>query len=117
MPRIPRNQTDIHIGARLRRRRKELRLSQAQLGDTVGVTYQQVQKYESGANSISCSALFLFAKALQTDVTWFLQDSLDKPVNSEPVALSEIDRLFSSIPKRAARKQLLAFIRTLAGEN
>jgi transcriptional regulator with XRE-family HTH domain len=64
-PDIEAKQIDIEIGARLRVARKARGFSQTELGDSIGVTFQQIQKYERGANRISCSALILLAGALQ----------------------------------------------------
>lgn len=62
---------DIHVGARLRLRRKAMGLSQTQLADSVGITFQQLQKYERGANRVSASKLYGMAVTLQTSVAWF----------------------------------------------
>jgi transcriptional regulator with XRE-family HTH domain len=64
---------DIHVGARIRMRRKSLGLSQTQLADSVGITFQQLQKYERGANRVSASKLYGMAVTLQTSVSWFFQ--------------------------------------------
>lgn len=65
---------DSAIGGRVRQRRRELGLTQAQLALALGVTFQQVQKYESGANRISAATLFWTARALQTTPAYFFQD-------------------------------------------
>lgn len=62
---------DLHIGRRLRRRRRLLNLTQQQLGDRLNIRFQQVQKYECGANRISAGRLWYLAEALQTDVSYF----------------------------------------------
>ena len=62
---------DIHVGARLRLRRKAMGLSQTQLADSIGITFQQLQKYERGANRVSASKLYGMAVTLQTSVAWF----------------------------------------------
>lgn len=62
---------DAHVGARLRERRILLSISQEQLGKYVGLTFQQIQKYEKGLNRISCSKLFEFAKFLKVDIGYF----------------------------------------------
>jgi transcriptional regulator with XRE-family HTH domain len=58
----------------MRRRRQELGMTQTTLGDSVDVTFQQVQKYERGANRISASRLYAFAKVLGVPVTYFFED-------------------------------------------
>jgi len=62
---------DLHIGRRLRRRRRVLGLTQQQLGDRLGIRFQQVQKYECGANRISAARLWYLAKALEIDLGYF----------------------------------------------
>lgn len=66
-------EVDHHVGQRLRRRRKLLGLTQQQLGDSVGIRFQQVQKYESGANRMSASRLFDLAEALDVPVQYFYE--------------------------------------------
>ncbi|HWL69346.1 MAG TPA: helix-turn-helix transcriptional regulator [Geminicoccus sp.] len=58
------------IGERLRRRRIELGLTQEQVGQVIGVSYQQVQKFERGANRVSAARLILIAERLRTDIQW-----------------------------------------------
>lgn len=65
---------DKYVGARLKFRRKEFGISQAKLGDMIGVTFQQIQKYERGENRIGASTLYEFAKLLKTDVAYFFKD-------------------------------------------
>ena len=62
---------DVHVGARLRGRRKELGLSQSDAGRSLGCTFQQIQKYERGANRISASALWKLAGLLEVEVGYF----------------------------------------------
>ena len=65
------NLVDEYIGKRLKLRRVMLHMSQHELASMIGVTFQQVQKYESGANRISASRLFIIAKVLQVDIAFF----------------------------------------------
>ncbi len=65
------NPIDAHVGARIRKRRTQKRLSQSALGGELGVTFQQVQKYESGANRVSASKLWTISKSLNRNVGWF----------------------------------------------
>lgn len=64
---------DIHIGHRVRARRKELKLSQGDLGEAIGVTFQQVQKYERGANRLSGSMIWECARALRVEPGFFFE--------------------------------------------
>ena len=62
---------DLHLGKRLRRRRRLLGLTQQQLAVHVGIRFQQIQKYECGANRISAARLWQLAEALETPVSYF----------------------------------------------
>ncbi len=73
---------DVHLGRRLRRRRRLLGLTQQQLGDQVGVRFQQIQKYECGANRLSAARLWELAEALKIPVGYFY-DGLDVGAPSE----------------------------------
>lgn len=64
---------DDHIGRRIRELRIERKLSQQALGERLGVSFQQVQKYEKGANRISASRLYLVSKALGVDLLYFFE--------------------------------------------
>ena len=65
---------DNHVGARLRARRKELGMSQNRLAEAIGVTFQQIQKYERGANRVVASRLYDLAAALDVPVSYFFTD-------------------------------------------
>lgn len=65
------SEIDLHIGRRLRRRRRVLGLTQQQLGERLNIRFQQVQKYECGANRISAARLWYLAKALEIDLAYF----------------------------------------------
>ena len=65
---------DIHVGRRVRIRRKLLGMSQTVLGDLIGLTFQQVQKYERGANRIGASRLFELSQVLDVPVSFFFDD-------------------------------------------
>ncbi len=65
---------DVHVGRRVRSRRKLLGISQEQLGKAINLTFQQVQKYENGANRIGASRLFELSKVLDVPVLFFFDD-------------------------------------------
>ncbi len=65
------NDIDLYVGKRLRRRRRLLGLTQQQLAEAVGIRFQQIQKYECGANRISASRLFELSEALHVPVQYF----------------------------------------------
>ncbi len=92
------NPIDVHVGARLRARRTLVGLSQTALGDAMGITFQQMQKYESGRNRISASRLYDVSKLLDIDIGYFF-DEMDRTIESESPA-----RLIQQKSKRSARK-------------
>jgi transcriptional regulator with XRE-family HTH domain len=80
------NPIDVHVGARIRLRRTLLGISQVALAETVGLTFQQVQKYEKGMNRVSSSRLVDMANALDVDVPYFFQEmsaAVEKQTPSE----------------------------------
>jgi transcriptional regulator with XRE-family HTH domain len=107
---------DIHVGARLRAFRKEARMSQETLAGHLGVTFQQVQKYERGTNRISASKLFEAAELLRMPIALFFEgleggqggakDPLLASVASDP-ELRRLIRLYLSQPSEQARRRIL----------
>jgi len=76
---------DLHVGKRLRRRRRLLGLTQQALGDQVGIRFQQIQKYECGANRVSASRLFELSEALSVPVQHFYEGlSEHDPISGNP---------------------------------
>jgi len=71
---------DVHVGQRMRLRRQMLRMSQEQMAGTLGVSFQQVQKYERGTNRISASRLFDVSRVLAVPVSYFFEDLTDDAV-------------------------------------
>ena len=65
---------DVHVGARLRQRRTLLGMTQTNLGDAIGVSFQQMQKYENGANRISASRLFDLSRLFDVPIQFFFDD-------------------------------------------
>jgi transcriptional regulator with XRE-family HTH domain len=68
------NFIDAHVGNRIRMRRQIVGMSQEKLGELLGITFQQVQKYEKGSNRISASRLYMTAKTLGVPVQFFFED-------------------------------------------
>jgi transcriptional regulator with XRE-family HTH domain len=68
------NYIDVHVGHRIRMRRQFVGMSQEKLGELLGITFQQVQKYEKGSNRISASRLYFTAKILGVPVQFFFDD-------------------------------------------
>jgi transcriptional regulator with XRE-family HTH domain len=81
------NFVDAYVGARLRMRRVMLGMSQSKLGGMLGVTFQQIQKYEKGSNRISASRLKQAAEVLETSIDFFLEGAPAQP--TMPVGMAE----------------------------
>jgi transcriptional regulator with XRE-family HTH domain len=73
MPNGKAHPIDIHLGQRIRLRRTELGMSQQKLGEAIGLTFQQVQKYECGANRMGGSRLWQMSRVLSVPVNWFFE--------------------------------------------
>jgi transcriptional regulator with XRE-family HTH domain len=73
------NEIDFYVGKRLRRRRRLLGLTQQSLGDMVGIRFQQIQKYECGANRISAARLFELSEALSVPIQYFYEGLMENP--------------------------------------
>jgi transcriptional regulator with XRE-family HTH domain len=82
------NPTDRHVGARVRMRRMMLGMSQEKLGDALGLTFQQVQKYEKGANRIGASRLQQIAHILQVSVSFLFEGAPNVP-GHHPTGMAE----------------------------
>ena len=74
---------DLHVGRRLRRRRRLMGMTQQQLANMVGIRFQQVQKYECGANRITASRLFELSSALSVPVQYFYDGLSVSPANTQ----------------------------------
>lgn len=123
------NPIDIHVGQRLRLRRTLLGLSQEVLGEAVGITFQQLQKYERGANRISASRLFNLSQVLGVPVSFFFEDmphlegsSMDAPTGEtqefESMARREtleLVRAYYRIEDEHVRRRAFDLIKALAG--
>jgi transcriptional regulator with XRE-family HTH domain len=89
---------DVHVGSRVRLRRNMLGLSQGKLGEAIGLTFQQVQKYERGVNRISASRLYELSRVLDVPVTFFF-DTID-PVRAPAIPDGPDELNWSSDPLR-----------------
>ncbi|MBC8339873.1 MAG: helix-turn-helix domain-containing protein [Rhodospirillales bacterium] len=135
-PGVP-NPVDIHVGSRLRQRRTLLGLSQEKLGDAVGLTFQQIQKYERGANRMGASRLFQFSQILDVPITYFyenlpsglktaeaqvtrgLSEQAQKPMETDPMARKEtlnLVRAYYKIGDTKVRKRLFELVKVLGGK-
>ena len=77
---------DVHVGARMRQRRSLLGMSQTNLGTAVGLTFQQIQKYERGSNRIGSSRLFEFSKVLDVPVSYFFDEMPANALSGRPMS-------------------------------
>jgi len=100
--------TDVHVGSRVRMRRNMLGLSQERLGEAIGLTFQQVQKYERGTNRIGASRLLELSRVLDVPVSFFYDDT--DPVRAPAVpGFGETDQAsFDSDPLR--RRETLELV-------
>ncbi len=100
---------DIHVGKRLRLRRSVLGFSQEYVGKKLGVTFQQIQKYERGVNRVGSSRLYDFARILKVPVAYFFE-ALEEPQGFAENTASETDGLLE-IPHMLESKETLALVR------
>ena len=111
-PGIP-NPVDIHVGSRVRLRRTLLGLSQEKLGEAVGLTFQQIQKYERGANRIGASRLFEFSRILDVPVSFFFDDMAERAkVREGQEAVGLADQPQAALePDPLTRRETLELVR------
>ena len=88
MPSGKPNPVDVHVGSRVRLRRTLLGMSQEKLGEAIGLTFQQVQKYERGANRIGASRLWDLSRVLDCPMSFFFEEMDDQTAQSSPRNLS-----------------------------
>lgn len=132
------NPIDVHVGARIRLRRTLLGMSQERLGECLGLTFQQVQKYERGANRVGASRLFDLSRVLDVRVGYFFEEISDTAQAASPVEVIrgnvtkavdvpddnpmtkretlELVRAYFSITDPNVRGQVLAMAKALGGE-
>ncbi len=123
------NPIDVHVGSRIRLRRMLVGMSQEKLGDMLGLTFQQVQKYEKGANRVGASRLYQISRILGVSVQFFFddmpaadgQDEVSEgstpPYVMDFVSSSEglqLNRAFTRIDEPAVRKKLLELVKALS---
>jgi transcriptional regulator with XRE-family HTH domain len=120
-----RTPADEYISTAVRFRRKELGLTQADLARAIGVTFQQVQKYENGSSRILAGRLFAISQALQVPVSYFLQPINCAATTKVESRASEMLKVpgaaallwhYLKIETPAHRRSLLDFARSLAGQ-
>lgn len=124
------DETDLHVGKRLRRRRRLLGMTQQELAGQVGVRFQQIQKYECGANRITASRLYDLSRAMNVSVQYFFDgmaaanpmpnaandaEQMEGDILSQKETL-ELVRAYYRLGERP-RKRLLELAKALEGDN
>ena len=127
------NPIDVHVGSRVRLRRTMLGISQEKLGEHLGITFQQIQKYEKGANRIGASRLQEIARVLDTPVAFFFEDAPGTAAGGQK-GFSEADgadyvvdflssaeglqlnRAFIKIKDAKVRRKIVEMVRALADD-
>ena len=127
------NPIDVHVGSRVRLRRNMLGMSQEKLGEKLGITFQQVQKYEKGTNRVGASRLQAIASILDTPVSFFFEDAPGQNARpskgfSEDSATSyvvdfissaeglQLNRAFVRITDPKVRRKIIELVRTIAAD-
>lgn len=123
------NPVDVHVGGRIRLRRMVLGMSQEKLGDSLGLTFQQIQKYEKGTNRVSASRLLSIGEILGVPVSFFYE-GLDEALvpatgmaEADPVAYVmdfvnspeglQLNMAFNKIKNPETRKRIVDLVKTL----
>ncbi len=111
---------DRHVGTRIRERRIMLGLSQQQMADMIGVTYQQAHKYERGINRISAGRLYEITRVLNVPITYFFEGlditEDDETLNPRQRMCLELARNFASISNQRHQEALSQLARALAAQ-
>jgi transcriptional regulator with XRE-family HTH domain len=82
---------DHQVGRRIRQARRDAKLTQGQLGDLIGLTFQQVQKYEKGVNRVSAGTLYEISKVLGLHISWFFDEEVVDKIGDESKESSEFN--------------------------
>ena len=110
------NAIDMHVGKRVRLRRTLLGMSQEQLGTELNITFQQVQKYERGANRIIASRLWDISQILDVPISYFFDDMSQDTMKSSPRCVSRagevLDGYGDQLRDPMARRETLELVRT-----
>jgi transcriptional regulator with XRE-family HTH domain len=118
------NPIDRHVGARIRMQRMVRGVSQTDLGNAVGVSFQQIQKYENGANRVSASRLQRIAGALEVTPEFFFEEEAQKGVGPTDLAVIDdfilsrdgiaLSRAFTKITDAKMRRRIVSLVEQLA---
>lgn len=127
------NPIDVHVGSRVRLRRTMLGMSQEKLGEALGITFQQIQKYEKGTNRVGASRLQNISKILNVPVSFFFEDAPGDAPGGQPgmaeanssnyvvdfLSSSEglqLNRAFVKISDAKVRRKIVDLVKALAAE-
>ncbi len=126
------NPIDVHVGSRVRLRRMMLGMSQEKLGEALGITFQQIQKYEKGTNRVGASRLQHIATVLKVPVSFFFEDAPGTPEEAAGFAESSshsyvvdflssteglsLNKSFVRIKDARVRRRIVDLVQTLAAE-
>lgn len=126
------NPIDIHVGSRVRLRRMMLGMSQEKLGEALGITFQQIQKYEKGTNRVGASRLQHIATVLKVPVSFFFEDAPGSPEEAAGFAETgshsyvvdflssteglSLNKSFVKIKDARVRRRIVDLVQTLAAE-
>ena len=109
------NPIDVHVGNRLRQRRTLLGMSQEKLGEAIGLTFQQVQKYERGMNRIGSSRLFDLARVLDVPVSYFFEEMTQEVADRSPARQAGLGEQapmpYEQEPDPMAKRETLELVR------
>jgi transcriptional regulator with XRE-family HTH domain len=113
------NAYDDHVAKRIRMARKARGMSQTEFGDPLGISFQQIQKYESGKNRVSAGRLFEMANLLEVDISYFFEglEPISRSKKPLPVVLSNAEELyakFCSIKSPGVRKHVLRLVSVMS---
>ncbi|MGC6531333.1 MAG: helix-turn-helix domain-containing protein [Candidatus Puniceispirillaceae bacterium] len=109
------NAVDVHVGRRIRLRRTLLGMSQEQLGSALNITFQQVQKYERGANRVSASRLWDISQIIDVPISYFFEEMSDVTLKASPRKMasnSSNDITVDDAKDPMARRETLELVRT-----
>ena len=117
-------QIDCHVGSKIRERRAILGLSQQDIAKSLDISYQQLQKYETGGNRVSAGKLYLIGNLLGVDVSYFFDDIKGTSGKNAQTGLSneneaeirQLSKVYSSIKSPEIKKAVMRFLKEMSKE-
>jgi len=125
------NSVDVHVGQKVRLRRSLMNLSQERLGEALGITFQQVQKYEKGVNRIGASRLFEIAQVLEVPISFFFEglnaeanagfsDNDQTPYVNDLISSPDgiqLAKAYSRLPNAEIRRKFIELMKVVADQH